>query len=497
MSHPKGLPEKEVSSISWADETDDIEEPISKPKENNAWAKGNPWGKIVPPKPNETKDSTFNDFPEPKDQNQDFKKEERGRDERDDDRGSSQYGRKDGGYARDRSDYSPNKDNYKREERPRERDYPPREERGYHPREERNYPREERNYPRDERSFRDYSQQRREDNGRAKPPYRNERPPREPVPFPTEPPFTAFIGNLSFDVREDDLFGFFGNDCKVVNVRLLVNKETHKPKGFGYVEFEDSESLKKAISRNGEALLDRPLRIDVAEAKPEERGPGGWKSRSSDRPLKSFGSYPANSGFHRGNTEEQARERPKLDIKPRSDTSPKPPNEPDSAYQSSKFNPFGEAKPRDENFYLKKIEEDRKKRGEDVKNTDEGENPTSPPQTPSEKTENIKESPPLKFNHEKEGRGESSRRDSQKREDKNKRINNRPDNKPFLRGSKSQEKGSFRKEERKPGRDKFVRDEKRDDRDRVRTEKVKDHIETKQVDVTSTNLFSALGEDEE
>jgi len=289
------------------------------------------------------------------------------------------------------------------------------------------------------------------------------------------------------------------------------------------VEFEDLESLKTALSRNGESFLDRQLRIDVAEAKPEERSPA-WKNRSdrSDRSDRSkpYRSYPSNN-FHRANSgdieeqqQQESRERPKINLKPRSDSTPKPANEPDSAYQSAKFNPFGEAKPRDENFFLKKIEDERKKRGDvDDKKPGESDNEVSSPRSPRTekdeipKTDDVKDSPPPRFNHEKQNRSDSNRsdrsdsnrRDPQKRDDKFKRNNNNinPENKPFVRGSKSQDKGGFRKEDRNPGRDRDRprNDQKREDRPRV--EKVKEHIESKTVDVTSKNLFSALTEDEE
>ena len=52
-----------------------------------------------------------------------------------------------------------------------------------------------------------------------------------------------------------------------------MNKETNKAKGFGYVVFQDLDSLKRAVELNGENLLDRPLRIDVAESRNEREDP--------------------------------------------------------------------------------------------------------------------------------------------------------------------------------------------------------------------------------
>ena len=55
----------------------------------------------------------------------------------------------------------------------------------------------------------------------------------------TSPPSsTLFVGNLSFDVLEDTVWSFF-NDFGVKSVRLPTDRDTGRPKGFGYVEFED------------------------------------------------------------------------------------------------------------------------------------------------------------------------------------------------------------------------------------------------------------------
>jgi len=110
---------------------------------------------------------------------------------------------------------------------------------------------------------------------------REPREQKEPVPFPTQAPYTAFVGNLPYDITKDELFDFFSQSCAVLNVRLLMNRETNRQKGFGYVEFQDLESLKQAVQLNGETLIDRPLRIDVAEAKPDDKNT--WGSGRNDR----------------------------------------------------------------------------------------------------------------------------------------------------------------------------------------------------------------------
>ena len=87
---------------------------------------------------------------------------------------------------------------------------------------------------------------------------------REPLDLPTEPPFTAHVGNLSFDATADDISDLFAG-CSVTNVRIVEDKLTKAPKGFGYVEFETVEGLQKALDLSGTSLQGRTIRTSVAE----------------------------------------------------------------------------------------------------------------------------------------------------------------------------------------------------------------------------------------
>ncbi|PLB51163.1 hypothetical protein P170DRAFT_474708 [Aspergillus steynii IBT 23096] len=92
---------------------------------------------------------------------------------------------------------------------------------------------------------------------------------REPLPLPTEPPYTVHVGNLSFDATSADISDLFV-DCGVTNVRIVEDKLTHSPKGFGYVEFDTVDGLKKALDFSGATLQGRAIRISIAEP-PKER----------------------------------------------------------------------------------------------------------------------------------------------------------------------------------------------------------------------------------
>jgi translation initiation factor 4B len=88
--------------------------------------------------------------------------------------------------------------------------------------------------------------------------------PREQLPLPTQPPYTAHLGNMSFDATQADVSNFFA-DCQVTNVRIVEDKLDHKPKGFGYVEFATLDGLKKALTCSGTQFQGRNIRVSVAE----------------------------------------------------------------------------------------------------------------------------------------------------------------------------------------------------------------------------------------
>lgn len=87
---------------------------------------------------------------------------------------------------------------------------------------------------------------------------------RAPLEIPNNPPYTVYIGNLSYNVTEQDIERFFG-DLHIKGIRMIMDIATNKPKGFGYVEFDDRDSLVAAIAMDGESLMNRAVRLNVAE----------------------------------------------------------------------------------------------------------------------------------------------------------------------------------------------------------------------------------------
>jgi len=90
--------------------------------------------------------------------------------------------------------------------------------------------------------------------------------------IPDVPPYKAYVGNLSYDVDEDALENFF-KDLRVNNVRLV--RENGRMKGFGYVEFDDKNSLIDALKSTGQTLMARKIKVDLATQSNSRDGFGG------------------------------------------------------------------------------------------------------------------------------------------------------------------------------------------------------------------------------
>lgn len=75
----------------------------------------------------------------------------------------------------------------------------------------------------------------------------------------------VFIGNIPYGVSEEMIMEIFSSCGKVVNFRLVYDKETGQPKGFGFLEYSDTDSAQSAIRNLNEYELNgRTLRVDFS-----------------------------------------------------------------------------------------------------------------------------------------------------------------------------------------------------------------------------------------
>ena len=79
-----------------------------------------------------------------------------------------------------------------------------------------------------------------------------------------------FVGSLSWNTTDDQLKDFFSSAGTVSSANVIVDRETNRSKGFGFVEMSDEKEAQEAIaSLNGKELDGRT--IIVSEAKPREQ----------------------------------------------------------------------------------------------------------------------------------------------------------------------------------------------------------------------------------
>jgi RNA recognition motif-containing protein len=88
-----------------------------------------------------------------------------------------------------------------------------------------------------------------------------------------------YVGNLSFDVTEDELRQEFASFGKVESVNVITDKYSGRPRGFAFVEMPSVAEGQAAIDGlNGKTLKERTLNVSAARPRPEERG-GGYGRR--------------------------------------------------------------------------------------------------------------------------------------------------------------------------------------------------------------------------
>jgi RNA recognition motif-containing protein len=86
-----------------------------------------------------------------------------------------------------------------------------------------------------------------------------------------------YVGNLSYQVTEQQLRELFGQAGTVVSAVIIKESGTQQSKGFGFVEMSSQAEMQKAISMfNGYSMNDRQLTVNVARPR-EDRG--GFRSR--------------------------------------------------------------------------------------------------------------------------------------------------------------------------------------------------------------------------
>ncbi len=94
-----------------------------------------------------------------------------------------------------------------------------------------------------------------------------------------------FVGNLSYNADEESVMAMFrDNGFEPVSAHVVLDRETGRPRGFAFVEFNTDEEAENARERcDGQQVDGRSIRLDSANERPP-RGGGGGGGRSGGGP---------------------------------------------------------------------------------------------------------------------------------------------------------------------------------------------------------------------
>ena len=82
-----------------------------------------------------------------------------------------------------------------------------------------------------------------------------------------------YVGNLPFSATDEEVTALFGQHGTVHSVALINDRETGRPRGFGFVEMDDDAAVAAMQALDGSEMGGRALRVN--EAQDRRRGGGG------------------------------------------------------------------------------------------------------------------------------------------------------------------------------------------------------------------------------
>jgi len=91
-----------------------------------------------------------------------------------------------------------------------------------------------------------------------------------------------YVGNLAYDVTEDELTAEFGAYGKVESVAIPADRLSGRPRGFAFVEMASKSEAEAAIAGlNGKTLKERIIVVNESRPRPDNRGGGSYGNRRS------------------------------------------------------------------------------------------------------------------------------------------------------------------------------------------------------------------------
>ena len=108
-----------------------------------------------------------------------------------------------------------------------------------------------------------------------------------------------YVGNLPFTATEQDVKELFGQHGTVESVALPTDRETGRPRGFGFVEMPQADAQRAMGALNGFNMGGRPLRVNEAQDRPRTGGGGGGGGRMGGGGGRPGGGYGGGGGGQR------------------------------------------------------------------------------------------------------------------------------------------------------------------------------------------------------
>jgi RNA recognition motif-containing protein len=93
---------------------------------------------------------------------------------------------------------------------------------------------------------------------------------------------TLYVGNLPFSATEAEIRGLFEQHGQVDSVTIINDRDTGRPRGFGFVDMPADDAQKAMAGLNGQPMNGRPLRVNEARERPP-RAPRSGPPGGGDR----------------------------------------------------------------------------------------------------------------------------------------------------------------------------------------------------------------------
>jgi cold-inducible RNA-binding protein len=92
-----------------------------------------------------------------------------------------------------------------------------------------------------------------------------------------------FVGNLPFSATEQSVRALFEPHGTIESLALINDRDTGRPRGFGFIEMPSADAAKAMQALNGKDFEGRALKVNEAQSKERNGGGGGYRSGGGNR----------------------------------------------------------------------------------------------------------------------------------------------------------------------------------------------------------------------